>query len=244
LLTPFVCAWAWGAGGATLLRWRRADWRDRLLAALGMPMLIFFYLVTLSRPVRGHWPVHGYVTALILSSALVLRGGALGRGLHWGSLSILAAAYLVAPLAGVLVPEPERRGWTLLAREVGQRKADFVVCNEYHLASQMGYLLRTSEAWDLTPAGWPSKNFPKWWRPEGHLGKNAVIVYDVRHFPQEAERVRSIAESFERVDPPEELVIPRVRFMGRGDDERYKIWRAWNYRGPKRVFGVSSGDDR
>ena len=243
LLTPVLCLWAWGAGGATLLRWRRADWRDRFLAALGMPMLIFFYLVIFSRPVRGHWPVHGYLTALILSSALVLRGGAWGQRLHAGSLVVLAAAYLAAPLLGIAIPEPQRRGWTSLAREVGRRKADFVVCNEYHLASQMGYLLRTGEAWELTPAGRPSKNFPNWWRRDEHLGKNAVIVYDSRHFRQEADRVQSITESFERVDPPEEVVIPRVRFIGRGDDEKYMIWSAWNYRGPKKTVPLPLEDD-
>jgi 4-amino-4-deoxy-L-arabinose transferase-like glycosyltransferase len=244
LLTPVLCLWAWGAGGATLFRWRRADWRDRFLAALGMPMLIFFYLVIFSRPVRGHWPVHGYLTALILSSALVLRGGALGRRLHVGSLAILAAAYLLSPLLGFLVPEAQRRGWTQLAREVDQRKADFVVCNEYHLASQMGYLLRTRESWELTPAGRPSKNFPNWWRKDEHLGKNAVIVYDSRHYKLDTERVRGIAESFERVDPPEEVIVPRVRFLNRGDDEKYMIWSAWNYRGPKKVFGATPEEDR
>src|SRR5436190_15933138 len=98
LLTPVLCLWAWGAGGATLLRWRRADWRDRFLAALGMPMLIFFYLGNFSRPVRGDWPGHGYLTALILSSAPVLRGGAGGRRLHAGSRAVLAAGDLAAPL--------------------------------------------------------------------------------------------------------------------------------------------------
>jgi 4-amino-4-deoxy-L-arabinose transferase-like glycosyltransferase len=243
LLTPVLCVAAWGAGGAALLRWRRADWRERFLAALGMPMLVFFYLVIFSRPVRGHWPVHGYLTVLILASALVLRGGVWGRRLTVASLAILAAAYLASPLLAVVIPEPQRRGWSILAAEVARQKGDFVVCNEYHLASQMGYLLQTREAWELTPAGRPSKNFPNWWRKDEHLGKNAVIVYDSRHFRQEADRVQSIADAFERVDPPREVIIPRVRFLGRGEDEGYMIWSAWNYRGPKKVFGETIEDD-
>jgi 4-amino-4-deoxy-L-arabinose transferase-like glycosyltransferase len=243
LVTPALCLWAWGAGGATLLRWRSADWRDRFLAALGMPMLIFFALVIFSRPVRGHWPVHGYLTALILSSARALRGGSWGRRLTLGSLAVLAAAWVLLPLVGVAFPEPQRRSWSLLGREVAQRKADFVVCNEYHLASQMGYVLKTNEAWEMTPAGKPTKNFPNWWRLEEHRGKNAVVVYDSRHYERERDRVRSIDESFERVDPPEEVVVPRIRFLGRGDDERYRIWRAWNYRGPKTVERRSASED-
>src|SRR5439155_1189622 len=38
LLTPVLCLWAWGAGILTVVRWRVADWRDRFLAALGMPL--------------------------------------------------------------------------------------------------------------------------------------------------------------------------------------------------------------
>jgi 4-amino-4-deoxy-L-arabinose transferase-like glycosyltransferase len=244
LLTPVLCIAAWGAGGVILLRWRRADWRDRFLAALGMPMLIFFYLVVFSRPVRGHWPIHGYLTTLILASALLLRGGVWGRRLAVGSLAVLAAAYLAAPLVGALIPGPQRRGWSILAREVGRHQADFVVCNQYHLASQMGYLLRTKEAWEMTPAGWPTKNFPIWWRTDEHLGKNAVIVYDTEHYRRETQRVQSIDAAFERVDPPQKVLVPRVRFMGRGDDESYMIWRAWNYRGPRKVVGETPEEDR
>jgi hypothetical protein len=96
----------------------------------------------------------------------------------------------------------------------------------------MGYLLRTSEAWELTPAGRPAKNFPNWWRLEDHLGKNAVIVYDGKHYPQE---MPILEEAFERIDAPEQVVVPRVMFLGLGDKEKYFVMNAWNYRGPKRV---------
>ena len=118
LLTPVLCLWAWGAGILTMVRWRAADWRDRFLAALGMPLLIFFALVIFSRPVRGHWPVHGYVTALMLSAAVVMRGGPWGRRLHVASLAVLAAAYLTAPLIVASVPIEKRTGWAWLAGRV------------------------------------------------------------------------------------------------------------------------------
>jgi 4-amino-4-deoxy-L-arabinose transferase-like glycosyltransferase len=232
LLTPFVCLWAWGAGFMTLARWRTADWRDRFLAALGMPVLVFFFFVIFSRPVRGHWPVPGYVTTLILSAAVVMRGVSWGRWLHAGSIVAIAAAYLISPIVVAMIPLEKRSGWTRLAAQVSKRRFDFVVCNEYHLASQMGYLLRTPEAWELTPAGKPAKNFPNWWRREEHLGKNAVIVYDGKHYPQE---MAILKESFERIDAPEEVVVQRVQFLRLGDNEKYFVMNAWNYRGPKTV---------
>ena len=40
------------------------------------------------------------------------------------------------------------------------------------------------------------KNFPNWWRLEDHLGKNAVIVYDSKHYEKEPERVKAIVDAF------------------------------------------------
>jgi 4-amino-4-deoxy-L-arabinose transferase-like glycosyltransferase len=232
LLTPFLGLWAWGCGLVTLARWRQADWRDRFLTALGTPLLIFFFFVIFSRPVRGHWPAPGYLTPLILSAAVVLRGGVWGRRLHWGSLGVLAAGYLLSPLLVARIPIGQRSGWETLGARVAARKADFVLCNEYHLASQMGFVLRTPEAWELTPVGKPSKNFPNWWREDEHRGKNAVIVYDGKHYPAEMERIRAC---FERVDAEEVVIIPRVRFAGQGDNEKYYLLSAWNYKGAQKT---------
>src|SRR6185295_3340812 len=165
----------------------------------------------------------------------VLRGGVAGRRLHLGSLGLLAAGYLILPIVVAAIPRKDRTGWTQLAVAVAIRKADFVICNEYHLASQMGYLLRTPEAWELTPAGKPAKNFPNWWRLEDHLGKNAVVVYDAAHYAREPERVKAIVESFERVGPVDQVLIPRVHLSRHEDPDRYMIFSAWHYRGPKTV---------
>lgn len=228
LLTPFIGIGTWAAGLVVLRRWRTADWRDRFLAALGTPVLLFFLAVLFTRSVRGHWAVPGYATTLILSAVVVLRGGPWGRRLYGGSLAVLGAVWLLAPVAAALVPAEQRSGWALLGARVASRKADFIVCNDYHLASQMGFVLNTPEAWDLTPAGRPSKNFPHWWRADAHRGKNAVIVYDSKRYPREMDRIRAC---FERVDAAEEVRIPRIRFLGRGGDERYWILSAWNYQG-------------
>jgi hypothetical protein len=57
-----------------------------------------------------------------------------------------------------------------------------------------------------------------------------VVVFDKRHYPGDIDRVRA---AFERVDPPEEILVPRVSFRGLGDDEGYVLLNAWNYKGPK-----------
>ncbi len=234
LVTPVLCVGAWAAGFRTIARWRETDWRDRFLASLAVPMLVFFFLVIFSRPVRGHWPVHAYVSALVLSSAVAIRGGVWGRRLHIGSIAGLAVAYgLGAVLLSVVVPAEQRKGWSVLAAEVAKRKPEFVVCNEYHLASQMAYLLRPTEAWETTPLGRPTKNFPNWWRPERYRGRNALIVVENR----KADSIRPwVEECFERVGPTERVTVPRAEGFGKSDKKReYDLIPVWSYRGPKGV---------
>jgi len=228
LLTPFIAVGAWAVGIPALGRWRESDWRERYLTALGTPVLLFFFLVIISRPVRGHWAAPGYLTTLILTAAAVLRRGLWVRRLVGGSLGVLAAGYLLLPALLATMPVDQRSGWAFLGEEVARRKPDFVLCNEYHLASQMGFVLRTKESWELTPAGKPSKNFPNWWNQAEHLGKNAVIVYDGRHFPGEMDRIR---RCFDRVDEPELVIVPRLHAGPLGEDERFWVLNAWNYRG-------------
>lgn len=232
LLTPVVAVAVWAVGLRTLVRWRSADWRDCLLTALGTPLLLFFFLVIFTRPVRGHWTVPGYVTPLILAAAAIVKGPPLLRRLYRASLGVLAAAWLLFPGIVALIPLESRRGWNRLGEQVAARKRDFVVTNDYHLASQLGYLLRTGDAWELTPAGKPAKNFPNWWNEADHRGKNAVVVFDKDHYPGEIDRVRA---AFERVDSEEEVVIPRVQVLRWGGEARYVLLNAWNYKGPARA---------
>ena len=219
-------------GLSTLGRWGRADWRERFLGALGTPILLFFTAMVLIRPVRGHWAAPGYLTLLILSSATVAKGGPWGRRLLDASAVLLAGAVVLLPVVLAFTPAASRAGWAFLGEKVGRRKPAFIVCNDYHVASQLGYVLRTNESWDLTPVGRPAKSFPNWWDEKSRLGRNAVVVLDDRHYPGELDRIK---ECFERVDGPEPVDVPRLRLGRFGGDERYWVLSAWNYRGARVV---------
>ena len=75
-LTPFAAVLAWLAGGRVLARWRTSPWPDRLCAALGLPILLFFAAVLFVRPVRGHWAAPAYVTLVALAAAGAWRPSA------------------------------------------------------------------------------------------------------------------------------------------------------------------------
>jgi 4-amino-4-deoxy-L-arabinose transferase-like glycosyltransferase len=217
-LTPAAAILAWTAGGRVLARWKSSPWPDRLCAALGMPILLFFVAVLLVRPVRGHWAAPAYVTLVALASASSRH-----RPLMWTArlaAVALSAGILVLPFA----PRERVTGWGSLAEEVGKRSPDFVIGREYHLASQLGYHLRPLPAVEFTALGEPSKAFPRWWNGEAFRGKSAVVVTDPKH----AARDRALVETrFERVGPDELVRVRRAR-----DVESFVLLRGEGYRPP------------
>lgn len=225
LLTPFIGLWAWGSGLSALARWKSASWQDRFLAAMGMPVLLFFLAILFVRGGRGHWAAPGYLGVLVLAAAMILRGGSWGRRLNVGSLTVLGAAYLLAPAALAFVPRVERTGWSRLAGEVAKLRPSFVLAREYHDASQMGYHLHPLPAVELTAVGRPSKNFPHWWRGADFAGKDAVIVLDEKHYQAGRDLM---APCFDRLEPRVEVAV--TRFGGRS--EKFFLLRAVGYRPP------------
>jgi len=223
LLTPAVCVLTWGLGLRALRRWRTADWRDRLLAALGVPMLAFFAGMILLRTVRGHWPIPGYVSLLILLAAR--QDGLWTRRLTLGSARVLAVLVALAPVVLAFVPSERLSGWSHLAVRVRALSPDFVLARDYHDASQLGYLLRTPAACDFTAVGRPHKAFRTWWHAEDFRGRTAVAVFDEKRWPDGLDLVRA---SFERVDEPVVVTVPR--FGSR--DDCFMLVRATGYRPP------------
>lgn len=240
LITPVVCAWTWVAGVRTIVRWRTADWRDRLLTATGMPLLIFFFFMAVFRNVKGYWTGPGYMSVLILCAATVIRGGVWGRRLHLATFALLGVIFLALPVFVATVPKEKRRSWTRLGDEVAKRPADFILCNDYHVASELAFVRRSLDVWDLSPAGMSQKSFANWWKPGSYLGKNATLVVSGKMSPEDEAR---IAAAFERVDPPEEVRVLRAPLWGPKDPERYSLQRAWNYKGTKTVERIKTEDE-
>lgn len=219
LLTPFAAVVAWVVAARTCRRWTSTSWQDRLCAALGLPLLVFFTALVLLRPVRGHWPAPAYVALLLLAASTRRRWE---RKALDGTAAVLAVALALAALVVPFLPAERVTGWGRLAEEVRRRKPDFVIGREYHLASQLGYALRPLTAVEFTALGVPSKAFPHWWRAEAWRGRTAVVVTEPEH---EAGDRALAAARFERLGPSELVEIPR--FRGR---ERYVLFRAEGYR--------------
>ena len=188
-------------------------------------MLAAFSLATLDRSVRGHWILPGAVSLYLLVGSVVCRGGRLGRILIGGTAVVSLLGALA--VAGALLAWGRVETWGNLAREVERLKPDFVIAQDYHEAAQMAYHLRPRAAVDFTAVGWGGKSFRNWWSPAGFEGKDAVIVYEQKDFPEGIELVR---KCFDRIDEPVEVKIPR--FMA-SEPEPFVLLRARSYRPPR-----------
>jgi 4-amino-4-deoxy-L-arabinose transferase-like glycosyltransferase len=69
LLTPILAAAAWISGVRTVVRWKTSRWEDRFLASLGVPILAFFLVIAILKPVRDHWAAPAYLTLIVLACA-------------------------------------------------------------------------------------------------------------------------------------------------------------------------------
>jgi 4-amino-4-deoxy-L-arabinose transferase-like glycosyltransferase len=227
VVTPIVALWAWGTGLATLARWRAVPWPDRLATSLGIPILLFFALVSLTRDARSHWPAPGYLSLVALASARASRADRWIRLALGGTGVALAAGILLLPAAVWLVPDSYVTGWKQLADLVRPERPDFVLVRDYHEASHMAYHLRPLPACDFTAVGLPRKSFRNWWDGRELEGRDAVAIWDARHYPQELERVRGC---FQEVGEPVRVRVRR--FFGR--EEEFVLVRARNYHAPGR----------
>jgi hypothetical protein len=225
LLTPVVAIWAWGAGFATLARWRSKPWTDRFVASIAMPMLLFFAAISLIRSVRGHWTLVGGATLFLLSAAVVTRGGRIGKALHYGTIVVgLLGAGLMAGYVAAKGPE-ELHGWSKLARHVEAMKPDFTIAQDYHVAAHLAYHLRPKPAVDFTSVGTGGKSFANWWKGSEHSGRDAVIAWEKDAYPKGIAFVRGC---FAEVGPPIEVTVPRPDSRS----ETFVLVRARSYRPP------------
>jgi glycosyltransferase involved in cell wall biosynthesis len=225
VLTPFVALWAWGVGVLTVLKWPRVPWPNRFLTAVGLPMLMAFTAVALGRSARGHWILPGGATLFLLAAAVVVRGGRLGKWLMGGTVAVCMLG-LMAVAGARELDKGEGLGWHQLARKVDDLRPDFVMAQDYHVAAHMAYHLRPRTAVDFTAIGQGGKSFRHWWRGSEFEGRDAVIVFEEKAYPEGLDQVR---RCFSTIDEPVKVGVSRYLAS---EAERFILVRAKGYRPP------------
>ena len=226
VMTPFVALWAWVTGLMAIFQWRRNAWPERFVAAIGMPILLFFTFLTVARPVRGHWILPAAATMYLLIAGEVVRRGPIPKWLMRCTLALCLTGFMAATALQVAWEKDEPFGWAGLAKSVEELRPDFVIAQDYHVAAHMAYHLRPRTAVDFTSVGAGGKSFRNWWNAPEFAGRDAVIVYEKDKYPMEMDLVRA---RFERVEEPVHVGIAR---MNASEPEGFILVRARSYRPP------------
>jgi hypothetical protein len=149
LVTPLVFAlFAAGVVYAARLAWQTRDPVWTLLAALTLPAVLVFTQHAFGDRVQGNWPAIIYPAAAIAAAGLPgrtwqrLQGPALALGFAITLMVYVQASLAPVPLPVWLDPIALRlAGWDTLAARIAavrrQEGADFVVADQYGVASQL-----------------------------------------------------------------------------------------------------------
>ncbi|MDH4183217.1 MAG: glycosyltransferase family 39 protein, partial [Nitrospinota bacterium] len=237
--------WAAWAGAREALK---GDRRYALLASFSIPTLLFFYLVCIwTNEAEPHWPAFGYLTAIIMMSALGVKIA--DHDLVWKARRARKVYIASSALAGlmfllfyvhvfypILPIKPkydlvnELYGWDKVSEEVertyGQRilaekgEKGFLMARHWVLCSQLMFGVR-----DTIPVACINNRRDQFdfWDDESKLiGKDAVLVSDLR-FTETPEQIYMF-------DNVEKVAVIPIRRGGELKRE-FTIWLGRNYQG-------------
>lgn len=204
-----VVATIWALKKLKQLGWEKINQSDPVaikwvyLLTLFLPLFGFFAVFALNDSGQPNWTVPGYVTALIISTALWLEKAKFNVTAKAFAVVALALGFLMTialhitqwlPLPPKLDPLTRVRGWDQLAQFVEksqqEQHADFVIANRYQIASvltwyrtgdrlaQRAYMAHNPEKIQNQFDFWPGYN--------QRFGQKAIFVTTVKYHDKEA----------------------------------------------------------
>ncbi|MBK8084263.1 MAG: phospholipid carrier-dependent glycosyltransferase [Devosia sp.] len=185
--------------GPGTLRLRHIDTDDRpAFAVRGRLLLLEHRRLPLLFPLLAGWMRRTWVVALHLMYGL--------------TLAVLLAVSSVVPISTL----NGRSDWTLsssfgwpeVAARVealkGLHEVGFVATTGYQIAAELGYAMRDPDVVTISPR---HDQYDYWFRPEDHLGQDALIVGDTRF------GVEYVSRYFEELVPLEQVPYERFGYL-------------------------------
>ncbi|MDH5679340.1 MAG: glycosyltransferase family 39 protein [Nitrospinota bacterium] len=227
---------------------RKGDRRYALLFCFSAPTLLFFYLVCMwTNEAEPHWPAFGYLTALVMMSALgveitekgIVRQARRARIFYWSATAfagLIFVLFYVHVFHPILPIKPkydlvnELYGWDTTttemeklyqARIVEQTGAEgFMLAHHWVLCSQIMFGVRDREA--VACVNDRRDQFDFWGDDTRHMGKDAIVVTDLRFQepPDQLYRFDSVEKA---------AVLPVLR--GGQLKREFTLWVGRNFQG-------------
>ena len=260
LLSPLVFililfAWFFAPGRKKI---NRAD--ASYLVWMSLPTFLIFVLLSLHSRVYGNWPAPGYLTAVVLITALHVSSRiklTTQSSKIWGftvfTAYILSVPVLVQVVYPVL-PVPvhldrtarETKGWDILGKAVDNARRSmprpeetFIFGIRYQLASELAFYV-PGQPRTVSINRWNRPNvYDFWFNDAMLLGKNGVGVVRDKKYAEELKTV------FERVELENKVEIYRESpWLGHEKVGTYYIYKAYGFQGGLRWHPRDTDDIR
>jgi 4-amino-4-deoxy-L-arabinose transferase-like glycosyltransferase len=228
---------------------------ERFLLACALPMLGFFFVLGWTRPIHLLWPAPAWLPLTIAMAGAIARPADALERFYDRRRAALAGAAGVALLAGAahaafflpgFSPFQGLYGWREAARAARDVHRTLPpdafylgLGRKYTVPSQLSFHLGPSaEVHGKNLLGLLGLQFDFWADPQALTGRDAVVVLEAGD--RTAHMKALLAESFERVEPAGECVIPvGRRTLRREPPVRFLLFRARGYRPPSAALGLA-----
>ncbi|MGK7346560.1 MAG: ArnT family glycosyltransferase [Candidatus Nitrospinota bacterium M3_3B_026] len=239
----YLAGLLWAVFAGTWRAIAEGDRRYAILAAFSGPVLLFFYAVCAwTNESEPHWPAFGYITAIVMMSALGIdawerwrpEAAARLRGWYIAATALAAAAFAlffihvyhpILPIKPKYDITNELYGWDRVGSRLEdiyrkiteeQKEPAFALAHHWVLCSQM--MFSTGGRIPVHCMNERTDQFDFWDDENELVGKTAVVVTDLRfdEIPQELYRLNDVEKVEDiRVERGGEVVRKFTIWIGR-----------------------------
>lgn len=223
---------------AVWLAWQRHQPKDRWLVIFALFPILGFTLIGATRQILPHWPMPGYIAALLLSGEW-LRTWSLPRRrallVSTASYTSIALVFLsVQSLTGLFPIDHKMdvsldgQGWQAAAKHISKnelysRDSSFLFTFKWYTAGQLAWALGPEFPVTVINTKHPH-GFAFWQPPCQFIGKDGYFVGN-NHNPQNP--VQVFDHYFERIT----LIDSLQTFRNGKPANRFSIWQCTNFKG-------------
>ena len=222
-------------------RYEPDRWIIPFLFYTSFPMFAGFTILSLHTRVYGNWPAAAYLTASVLTSAWFtgkkIWSWTIGTTYLLTGLVLLQVVWPILPLPiAIDRTATELSGWDEIGKKAGtileqmpRPHHTFLFGLRYQTASELAFYTPGNPK-TVSINRWRRPNvYDYWWQDEELIGQDGVGVVLKKEHVQ-----TRLAQVFEKVAPPIELTITRVRPFSKGQSEEIKtvyIYKAYGFKG-------------
>lgn len=166
----------------------RNDYKYNFLFWTGIPIGIFYLILSLHEYCQANWPAPLYLTGAVLTGRIFCNKGILKIGIVLGIIMwlLVFCIDLFPNIPKNLDPTVRLRGWKKLGLEVGRIKealphlpaegAGFIFSNTYQITSELAYYVPGQPAAYCVNLGRRMNQYDIWQDFDNLIGYNAVYV--------------------------------------------------------------------